>query len=269
MEDRLEHYTTYIATLTNHVNQRIVMSILDRKLYQHEPQKFFYSLLFKINNGLDAANLLILNIFNKRLFSDSLFLILRTLLSDVITFHYIMEKSKGNDTKLNENIENVYYDHIKFMMSGVDVYQMLYKESKTLIDEKKKEIINSRPQFFDSSGNVKPHLKGLKSIRSMVKEIAGETGKNQSLGYLIRAYEHYEIFSKYEHLGDLTFQLIHRNLKDDQKKRILSEIYHSVNVIVHYQITFILPFFGKETEEYRVFDDLKFKIENSDLIGGM
>lgn len=267
MEDRLEKYKSYIATLANHVNQRIVMSILDRNFYQDEPQKFFYSLLFKVNNGLDAANLLILNIFNKRLFSDSLFLILRTLLSDVITFHYILGKSKGDDTKLNEYIENVYYDHIKFMMNGVDVFQMLYREPKAMVDEKKKEIINSRPQFFDSSGNVKPHLKGLKSIRSMVKEIAGETDKTHSLDYLILAYEHYDIFSKYEHLGDLTFHLIHRNLEDDQKKRILSEIYYSVNVIIHYQKTMILPFFGKETEEYKVFNDLKVKIEKSDLIG--
>lgn len=265
MKVELEKYTSYLATLTNHVNQRIVIPIIERGLYQNEPQKFFYSLLFKINNGLESANLFILNIFNKPQFSDSLFIILRTLLADIINLDYIIAKSKGNDLKLNEYIENIYFDHIKFTMKNIEVFQILYNESKTTIDEKKQELINSRKKYFDSSGNPKPHLKRLKSVAQMVKEIAGETKNNIPLDYLILAYEHYDIFSKYEHLGDLTFNLIHRSLKDDHKKRILSEIYHSVNVIIHYQKILILAFFGENTDELKEFNDLKAKIERTEL----
>lgn len=266
MEKSLERYSSYLATLTNHVNQRVLIPIMGTEAQQNEPKKFLYSLLFKINNGLDSANLFILNVFNKPQFSDSLFIILRTLLSDVITLNYIFAKSKGSDLKLKEYIENVYYDHIKLMIKNIGIFQLLYNEKEGEINARKQKIIDLKNEFFDNSGNIKPHLKGLKSVSQMVREIACETDKENPLDYLIIAYEHYDIFSKYEHLGDLTFNLIHRSFRNDQKKRILSEIFHSVNVIIHYQKSLILAFYAKETDEYKVFCDLKGKIEKTNLM---
>jgi len=265
----LAEYTSYLATLTNHVHHRVIGSILEQERYIKEPERFFYSLLFKLNNGLDSANLFILNIFNKPHYSDSLFLILRTLISDIITLDYILTKSKGNASELNEYIESVYYDHIKFELKNFDVLQLLYKESKIVIDNKKQELKNERKKFFDNSGNPKSYLKDIKSVSAMVKEIAQETKKKIPLASISDAFEHYSIFSKYEHLGDLTFHLIHRSFRDDQnqKNRILSEISCSVGVILHYQGLLISTFFGKDTQEYKAFNELKAKIMRTNISG--
>lgn len=260
----LEKFTTNVANLTYYINQLIIHHILETKAIENEPYKFLYTLLFKINNGLDTINLLTVNLYSKPHFADSIFILLRTFLSDCIIYDYLLTLSKDDDD-LIENIKRLNYDHVDFTIKNLKIYRDAYKKTELEVTSLEEELKRLKDNYFDESGN--PLIKKLDaSITKAVKYIINnKTG--ESIDLPIDAFHYYDIFSKYEHLGDLTFILIHRQFKDNSKHDIFLEIYHSINIITHYMSTIISAFLSGKSDANSYLQDiykLQYEIEHTD-----
>lgn len=135
------------------------------------------------------------------------------------------------------------------------------KESPKQIDEKKNELKKLKSEFFDGDGNINAGLEHIPGAYKMVRTIVSQSKSNSKLDYLIMASEYYDKFSKYEHLGDLTYYLTHRPYHDEWQSEGFSDIYHSINVVLHYEVVLISAF-KMDDSSFNSFKELKKDIEN-------
>lgn len=261
MTDKLKSLTCSIGNLTKYISDSVIDKILEKNLNTIEPYKFLYTLLFKTNNGLDTANLLVCNLYSKPHFIDSAFLILRTILSDCIIYDYLLTLSK-TDENLITNIKRLYYDHIDFAIKNLSIYKDAYKKSDKEIEIKKTELKQSKSEYFDNSGN--PIFEKLNPLVSKaIKYIVSNRQKEVSIETPLEAFEYYDRFSKYEHLGDLTFAIIHRQFNEQEQNEVLLDIHSSIRIIIRYLKSFMLAWESEKFIDFYKFDILQNNLEHA------
>lgn len=164
-------------------------------------------------------------------FHDSLIIILRTLISDTITFYYILNKSVENDD-LKSNIKWLYSDHLRYVENNLrKTYKITNKLSDTEVENKINDLIKKRADFYDTEGKLK-FKKPLPSTSGMIQSIFSDNQGDVDLAHLKRAFSLYDLFSKYEHFGDLSFQLIHRQFQEKYDRQIIyEEIVDTVHIV--------------------------------------
>lgn len=111
--ERLQEFVVYSA-------KELIIPLMDPTIISTEPNKFSYSLLLKFNNGLESLNILLLNIHSKPQFADSICIILRALLADVITLEYATYSLDIDEQRFSDNIDNIYFDHVKGTSNNPD-----------------------------------------------------------------------------------------------------------------------------------------------------
>jgi len=259
MKEEIEKYSSKIATITFHLVNKIISKIWDDDAINKEPYKYLYTILFKTNNALDTSNVLTNNIVEKPTTTDSLFLILRTAISDLVIYEYLIRISES-DEELKNNIHQMYYDHIENTITEMrKFYRSAYKESEKKINEKIDELKSMYPKYFNEKGE--PKFKPLKlSVSSMARNIISNKTKNENLDYLITAKELYDRFSKYEHFGILTLDLTHRQFKGERLNEVFQDIFWANKVILFYIDNLIGIWLKKGDEEYKIFDKLRREI---------
>ncbi len=228
---KIGNYSTSLATLTAFINAEIISQIIEKPQIESMPQKFLYTVLFKLNNGLNTCSLLFNNLANNSQYADSIFVILRTLISDSILYLYVLTKSEYDDNKLNEIIKALYFDHISFTMEAVKKnFGPIYGKSEEEILLIINEVKRAKPEYFDSTGNelISP-LRA--NAYAALRYIASHRKGGESLTDIQRHYSHYDRFSKYEHIGDFSFELIHRQYDDKAVKEIGDEIVDAINLL--------------------------------------
>ena len=250
--ENLELFSEKVSALTS-LTFKALMKI-DQKS-NDQPNAFLYTLAFKTNNGLNTANSLIADILRKPHFCDSLFLILRTLLSDSITYFYLMTVSQNDNEDnsiLAENIKKLEADHLRFSYNNLEIYRLLYNDTDKDIGQRKSALRNEFPDYFNPDGGIKK-FKNL-TVTGMVKEIAKSNYEPAIYG-TVRAFGLYDTFSKLEHLGMLTTQLVTRQFDENNHKQILGEIYQAVHVISYMLHSILITFIT--TNEIEQFTKLK------------
>jgi hypothetical protein len=225
--DKLTQYASKVEKLTSFVNG--IITRIDQK-GDDQPRAFFYILALKTNNGLNTANLLIVNVVKKPHFCDSLLILLRTMLADTITFFYLAVKVEDNNTDdyLKEQILILEGDHIRYMDRAFRVFQKLYNTPDKEIGEKQKEIREKHPEYFRGDGKYKYESPTISQMVELIAASDNEIAKRHTKN----AFELYDIFSKLEHLGFLTTQLVVRQFDEGNHKQILQEIYVAVQTIL-------------------------------------
>lgn len=177
-------------TFTNYLSDIIENDILEKLRYLEEPDRFYYTVLHKLRNILDAASFLITNLDGKPHYYDSVFLLLRTCLFDGISLYYVMDADNDNLLR-NERINRIMLDHVKSIWTSAE-------------DDKERQLVIEKfPDCFDE-GKFKKEIVKV-NIIMMYREIKIERIKNEVLD----ALRLYNIFSKVEHNGILSFNLLH------------------------------------------------------------
>ena len=199
---------TFCHTLSDILDNHI----LENGLYLEEPRRFYYTILHKLRNVLDAGSFLIVNLDGKPHYTDAAYLLLRTCLLDVACLYYVLDAT-GNQLQA-ERIDQIMYDHIR----------SLYISAR---DEDEKVLIRSRyPQCFHLDA-FRKDIKNV-SIKKMFNEITNEALKTE-VGYSISLYN---IFSKTEHNGILSFHLLHDHFSETGGKTSKKKIYDSLGIIM-------------------------------------
>lgn len=183
--------------------------ILDSKKYVKMPDRFFYMTFKKIMVVLDAAHIQIYNLDNKPHYAIATGLMLRTCLLDIINLYYVLD-ALNDENEVLERINTIMADHIKYGYKNLPVKQQ-------------EKIRADWPELFDAGGNLKKYA--LENSRSMVDKIVNfphikpEAKTAQNL---------YAIFSKYEHNGAFTFDLLHNPYSADGNGIVKSAVKDAV-----------------------------------------
>ncbi len=208
-----------LFSYTYHLSEFISTKIWDTKRYIIPLQRTCYTIIHKLRSQLDTSSLLLANtnLDGKPHYFDSLYLILRTCLSDIICLYYIIDKEDDN-VMLDERITRILIDHLRY----------IYPQAT---DEKKIEIANFHSEWFEN-GKIKSTIKRI-SASEMVKEINNDQYKLQSA----RSLEMYHYFSKLEHNGLLSFPLLHNRYEEiaieNDKERAIDAIIH-IMIAINY-----------------------------------
>ncbi len=216
---------------------------------ENEARKFIYTILFKLIGGLEVVNLLFHNIRSKRHFSGSIYINLRVLLADMITVDYIIFKSDFKDSRFSEELQKLKFDHISNILERLKLYKILYHDSDTESELMRKNLITIFPSYFDKDGNPKVGFKKMKSISGMIREIKSGTSDSLFQQQVIQAYEHYDLYSKYEHLGHLTEPLTFRGYIEENLQEMITEIKTCILILLDFMHSLISEFYKNEVIE--------------------
>jgi hypothetical protein len=169
---------------------------------------------------------------------DSSFLIIRTILSDCLTIYYLLHIS-NTEEELNINIKKLKSDHIHYTLNNLDIYRNIYRENNNVNEYKKQELKEYKKEFFDSNGNL--IFKNTFSINYIVKQLITQTSNKDHLFETLigAAFNYYDKFSKYEHLGDLTTTLTLRQFDVTNHKEVFEDICGSIHIITLYLSIFL------------------------------
>lgn len=248
-EQKIEQYSNSIKSLTYYISSVVIPKIWENDAYKEEPKWFFYTLLFKLNNGIDSVNILIRNVVEIPSVADSVFVLLRTLISDCIQLDYVLFNSNDDEEKLKIWIKSLYHDHVKFILSSLKIYSLFDGWDELKLKEVERAVKNKNPDYYDANGTIKSDIKNMTSINGICKIILTQKNDKEVLTDLRRLYPLYEKFSKYEHLGELSSELTHRAFVTDQKNEVLVEIQEAISILLRYQFWLITNFFKPDEIE--------------------
>lgn len=222
-EDYFSELSSILLKYVQFYQKNIIAIIIKNKEFTKEPNKFFYSIVFKICSTLESSNIFIRNFNSHPHYQISLSLLIRSIMSDIILTEYVIHKGRDNTKKI-EIINQIYYDHHSNILNTTEtVYPLVFswsKEEKELELSKYKQIIDER--FPDNQ-------KKIKSINQIVRELISNS-KNSDV--IKRAYKLYDEYSKFEHFGDFTFRLIHRGFEIDQFEILNKRLIDTLNIII-------------------------------------
>ncbi len=208
------------------------MKIIELEDYVVEPKRFFYTLIHKTVSTLEASNIFVRNFELKSNYNSSLFILLRSAISDIILAEYVIKRGKTDEERA-ELIPRIYFDHVDNMIDSLNkAARKAYGWSDKEVDDNIRLIKESKKQYFKVDG--KPKLKPIRTSPytltfKMFSEISNPLSTEYDL--LRRSFDLYSQFSKFEHFGDLTFYLVHRAYEEKQKESILYDLYDGIRVI--------------------------------------
>lgn len=151
-----------------------------------------------------AVNELISNYTKDRNFKLPLFIVLRTCISDFLYLNYVNRiiRDSGSDENIEQEIKYLLADNLEHRLKELNDL----KKNKEISPEKFDLYLSSMkqifPEFFDGKTGelMNTKTKGFKEINRILKQ-----DKQYSLES--KAYDQYILFSKFEHIGALTFDL--------------------------------------------------------------
>ena len=199
--------------------------------YFEEPDKFNYTVLFKLMTLLDTVSFLMKNLQDKRYYFNSIYLILRTCLSDIICLHYIFEKLL-NKEQAKERIQLIMDDHVFYIYHSAD-------------DAERTLLIQSFPDCFDN-GKPKKSVNKV-SVKGMYSQIQLPWIKKE----VAVAMNLYDFFSKLEHNGVLSFNIMHKPFTPEGYESAKLKVCDAITTIVRGIQPPLLNWLNKDNEQFK------------------
>jgi len=126
----------------------------------------------------------------------SIGIILRTCMSDFITFYYLFGQIKKKPKEYEEEIRRFMADNIEY----------LHKDISKINDKKERDNLFSIMKMKWSEYFVEDKNEIIKPLRKSISEMAKELIYEGETKYQ-DAYDYYNYLSKFEHIGKLTIEL--------------------------------------------------------------
>jgi hypothetical protein len=209
-----ERAGSVLLTYAHNLTDIIENDIYKNDAYVQEPQRFFYTILHKLRNVFDAASLLVTNLDGKPHYHDAVYLLLRTCLFDAVNLYYVMD-AESDIVLQNERIQRIMDDHVRAIWNSAQ-------------DEEEKDLIIEKfPGYITEDRKFRKDLKKI-NIIMMHDEMRSDNIRKQ----IRTMIDLYNIFSKVEHNGKLTFNIIHAHFEPDGALSAKSKIYHALNLIM-------------------------------------
>lgn len=233
--------TAYADTLYTYAHEltKYCLKIMDSEDYVDKEKRFFYTLLFKSVNELESVSVLLKNFFNKPSMQSSMFLILRTMLSDCFTGLYVI---KAKEIKIDHLhlIDVIYYDHIGHAIKNIKhTHNQITRQKPAIVERMIQDLkaqYNEYFNFIDNEDGIRTYTdcKLVDCNFSMKKVITFLTqqrldDKEREMLQLMHYF--YDYYSKFEHFGIGTFNIIHKSFNPDAHKHTLKDIIETVRLL--------------------------------------
>jgi len=232
MDNFFNNLSSAILEFVITYNETVVGKIVDSKKEEtgkKEPEHFFYTILHKTISTLDTANYAIRNFHTKFHFRISLYILLRAIMADLIVGEYVIKSGKEGE-ELEKLIKSVNADHVFYAYESISKNERVIESlSETDLEERQDQFRKLFPTFF-VDGKCIEHISS--SPSNMVRTIFSQRKKGDDLRFLSHAYYYYDKFSKYEHLGEFTFNLTHGVYYSHLLKDTYEEVFICLNVIL-------------------------------------
>jgi hypothetical protein len=151
-----------------------------------------------------SLRILLTSLIKDSNFNIPIGLILRTSISDVLTFYYFryLAKTIASEPLFIEELKGFLVDNIHNIKTQLD-YR---KARKEISDQQYNNDVNSLIQKYDWF-LIPGTTEFMKSKHIGFKQIATKLKEDKETQLVARIDEYYEIYSKYEHFGAFTFDL--------------------------------------------------------------
>lgn len=205
-----EHLHTYTQLLTDVIDD----SIYSKGLYIEQPYHFFYTIIHKLRNLLDVVSFLVTNKDEKGHYTDSIYLLLRTALMDSVCLYFVIDEI-GNGPAQDFRISRILFDHVRAIHLCAQ-------------DEQEKQAIREKfPNCFNSKLKFKKEIVPV-GIKNMHDELQSDLLRRAAA----EAMYLYNIFSKIEHNGIMTFSFLHDHFYPGGNRKSKIPIYHALKIIM-------------------------------------
>jgi hypothetical protein len=230
MEKYFDNISSIILRFTDLYHSDIILKVIDSNNFDSEQKRIFFTIILKSNSSVQATNILIRNFHTHNHFHPSIYILLRSILSDIILAEYIISLGK-DENLMNNKIHSIYLDHIDRTIKLLDNFYSKYSIwTPSEIEQVKKDLKTNKETYLDKSGQLKG--KPLKATTDkLINIILSETSPSKDRRLIIRAYEYYDRFSKYEHFGAFSHQLFLRGFDAENIDIAFNEVYQSLEVI--------------------------------------
>jgi hypothetical protein len=224
---QIENFGHALHGYTSLVQTEMLQDIRNQGNLREEPYLYHYTVLHKLNSGLDACAFLMKELDKRRHFADSIFLTLRALISDNIMFYHILNKSGGDKEKMKPLIKSLYYDHFDYSFKDPT---LLAATRGVTVSEMEAEIHDMKmdnPDYFNPDGT--PCVAAWKTTVRGALKFALSNPIDPELRQCMQAqFGYYELLSKYEHFGFLTFNLTHRHERPEELQKVPYQIMDAI-----------------------------------------
>lgn len=210
------------------ISAEIIKNLDSNEFPRVHPDSLNYLFIKRFHYNSLAINELIGNYIKDRNYKLPLFLVLRTCISDYLYFLYVDSIIRENSSDENREFEikSVLVDNIRYLLRDLSDL----KKNNEISDEKYKLSIHSieqmYPEFFDLELRKPINCKNV-NFSGIAKKLKKDSNYQDSS----KAYDLYKFYSKFEHIGALTFDLS-KNYDWYEKVEIHS-IVMSITWIVH------------------------------------
>ncbi|MCF2220175.1 hypothetical protein H9Q08_12770 [Chryseobacterium sp. PS-8] len=229
-EKYFEKLSSRILMFIDLYKEEVIKKILNSHRFIKEDEKYFYTIILKTIDSLNGANIFIRNFDNVRSFQVPLFIIIRAILNDIIISEYIIVNS-SNDEEQIKLINSINFEHIKYIKSSIKIESKIRKWSEQEKQEKILEIIRANPKYYEKNGNEK-FKKIITNVGSLVDSVLENSINDKPYQLIGVAYILYNTFSKLEHFGELSFDLVHKPYKDNKQSSQINHLFSSIQVII-------------------------------------
>jgi len=222
-----------------HVLTEFCINITDDVRYVQKDKRFFYTLLFKATNELTAVSVLFKNFYEKAALQSGMYLILRTVLSDCLAgWHVIHLRENGRD--FNHMIDLIHFDHVNFALRSLSgPYNQINRLSPGELEKQIQYIKSVNPAFFhsavDEAGNTiygnDIFNKEFYSLKGTITYLTQQKLHDEEKRLLNHLFYYYDLFSKLEHPGILTFMLVHKGFDVRLQERSLIDVVEALLAI--------------------------------------
>ncbi|MGY6648507.1 hypothetical protein [Wenyingzhuangia sp. IMCC45574] len=244
---KLQEYSNTLAQLIHDCRKELIHPKMKSINDDKESSQFFFTILFKLTNGLDSLNIFLINLENKPQFSDSLFICLRSLLLDMLTVDYLIIKSEFEEKNIQANLDSLKSDHVLYQIKNLKTYKEIFNLSESDYQKKRKELINHFNKYLNKNGKLQENLnKFPTSAGIMIKEIKKRCNNTAFLSNSIEAFEYYDLYSKYEHLGEYTTKLVFRGYHSENINSLFNEAKSCLRLLISFQYVLLTEFYKRE-----------------------
>lgn len=258
LKDFYKCLASHLQSFILHYQKNITHRILYNNQFQIEPQKFYYTFLAKTINTLEGANIFICNFEQKRTLHPTLFILLRSMLADIIVVECITLLGERNHD-IEERINKIYYDHITAVyvdINGIvpEIYGMTMQEAGAEQKRFEEKVAELYPDWTPKCKKT--------SINALLRQIYSQSKNRDELAIIREAWNQYAMFSKFEHLGALSLSLTHRSYDDTQLVSISSDITTAIRIVIMALFKYVAYFTLFEKSDWIELNTLKDNVIN-------
>lgn len=169
--------------------------------YKQVTDRFYYTIFMKVRMLLDGIFIQVYNLDNKPHYGMGVALQMRTAMLDLLGLYYVIDEIDDEALQL-QRVCTIMADHIKYTWND-------------FTDDEKNQVRKDWPDLFDVYGNIKkfPNVGTKIFMAGIVKQV--HTIKEVNI---IKPL--YDFFSKLEHNGAFTFDLIHQAYSPSGNKKL-------------------------------------------------